>query len=63
MKQIQRNYDDTTRENRVPPCVLKYRVPHGSQPRLGGFQIRAGLVVGLAVVKLEFEVRFPNERN
>ena len=61
-----------TRENREPPCVmLKYRVPHGSQPRPGwtpnplmvGIRSPDGLVVGLAAATLEFWVRFPNERN
>jgi hypothetical protein len=40
---------------------VKYRVPH--RPALGGLQIPAGLVVGLAPTTLEFWVRFPNERN
>jgi hypothetical protein len=51
--------------------VLKYRVPHGSQPRPGwapdplmvGIRSPDGLVVGLAPATLEFWVRFPNERN
>jgi hypothetical protein len=51
--------------------VLKYRVPHGSQPRPGwapdplmvGIRSPNGLVVGLAPATLEFWVRFPNERN
>ncbi len=51
--------------------VLKYRIPHGSQPRPGwvpdplmvGIRSPDGLVVGLAPATLEFWVRFPNERN
>jgi hypothetical protein len=51
--------------------VLKYRVPHGSQPRPGwapdplmvGIRSPDGLVVGLAPATLEFWVQFPNERN
>jgi hypothetical protein len=53
--------------------VLKYRVPHGSQPRPGwapgplmvGIGSPDGLAwwLGLAPATLEFWVRFPNERN
>ena len=54
--------------------VLKYRVPHGFQPPLGGLQIPRWLgsdplsawwleLLGLAPDTMEFWVRFPNERN
>jgi hypothetical protein len=51
--------------------VLKYRVPHGSQPRPGwapdplmvGIRSPDGLVVGISPATQEFWVRFPNERN
>ena len=33
----------------------------GPSPALGGLQIPAGLVVGLASATLEFWVRFPND--
>jgi hypothetical protein len=51
--------------------VLKYRVPHGSQPRPGwapdplmvGIRSPDGLAIWLAPATLKIWVRFPNERN
>jgi len=59
------------REGKQADPILKHRVPHGSQPSLGGLQIPKWLGsdpllawwLGLAPVTLEFWVRFPNERN
>jgi len=50
--------------------VIKYLVPHGSQPRPGwapdlpmvGIRSPIGLVVGSCTSHPEFWVRFPNER-